>query len=172
MARRMTFIRGPAFPRMVGDLCRIDMLRAIGETKTDKSTLDHSSPGYLMMKKMGWEDNTPLGIRGQGIIEPITTKGRVNGDTSGLGMEPYKPTDGEKKLVRLRVVSVGEKYGVGKCEFGTVFIPGGAIRFIRTFGPGIHLNDNELKNVAVCAVIVAGKGRHNWRLGRVDWIGR
>jgi hypothetical protein len=146
----------------------LDLLRAVGATKTYKSTLDQSSPGYAMMKKMGWEDNTPLGIRGKGIIEPIATKGRVNGDTSGLGMEPYTPVDGEKKLVRVRIVSVGEKYGVGRCEFGTVFIPGGSMRFIRAFGADIHLNDNELRSVVLCAVIVAGKGRHNWRLERVE----
>ena len=165
MLHPMTFVRGPAVPRMAMGL---DLLRAVGATKTEKTTLDRSSPGYAMMKKMGWEDNTPLGIRDKGIIEPIATKGRVNGDTSGLGLEPYTPADGEKKLVRMRIVSAREKYGVGKCEFGTVFIPGGAMRFIRTFGTSISLNDNELKSVVVCAVIVAGKGRHNWRLGRVE----
>ena len=165
MLRPVAFVRGPAVPRMAVGL---DLLRAVGAMKADNTTLDQSSPGYRMMKKMGWGDKTPLGIRGQGIIEPIATKGRVNGDTSGLGMEPYTPMDGEKKLVRLRIVSIGEKYGVGKCEFGTVFIPGGAMRFIRTFGTGIHLNDNELKSVVVCAVIVAGKGRYNWRLVRVE----
>jgi len=165
MLRPVMFLRGPAVPRMAVGL---DLLRAVGEMKTDNYTLDQSNPGYTMMKKMGWEENTPLGIRGQGIIEPIATKGRKNGDTSGLGMGPYTPADGEKKLVRLRIVSVGEKYGVGKCEFGTVFIPGGSVRFIRAFMSGIHLNDNELRSVVVCAVIVAGKGRHNWRLGRVE----
>ena len=107
MLRPITFIRGPAVPQMAVGL---DLLRAVGEMKTDKYTLDQSNPGYTMMKKMGWEENTPLGIRGQGIIEPIATKGRKNGDTS------------------------------------------------------------ELKHVVVCAVIVAGKGRHNWRLGRVETL--
>jgi hypothetical protein len=45
-----------------------------------------SNKGFQLLKKMGWVENTPLGLRGVGIIEPVQLKTQMM-DFAGLGKE-------------------------------------------------------------------------------------
>tara|TARA_B100001094_G_C18159319_1_gene788312 strand:- start:1500 stop:1907 length:408 start_codon:yes stop_codon:yes gene_type:complete len=129
------------------------------------------SPGYQILQKMGWETNTPLGIRGEGILRPVEMVDfRKGKDTRGLGFgskeEKVLPNDGESRLAVVKVVSsCGGEYCVGKSIFGTAYVPGGAMR--------------HLCNVAKCSkdhligksfrVFLTARpgGRHPWRVVKV-----
>lgn len=161
----MLFVRGEARPDKKGKLLET-VARASGVPTV---RLDKTNRGYDIMRSMGWEENTPLGVRKVGIIEPVETRGRVGSDTSGLGYDKYVPTEGEKKVVTLHIVTAGEKYGVGRCELGSVFIPGSSMKFIRTLGfQRPPCNDRILSKIAVYGVVVARKAKHDWRLEKVD----
>ncbi len=163
----MIFIRGEARPDRKGKL--LEVVASASGVPTVR--LDKTNHGYEILRKMGWEENTPLGLRKVGIVEPVETRGRVGKDTSGLGYEKYVPTEGEKKVVTLKIVTAGEKYGVGKCELGSVFIPGGSMKFIRTLGfQRPPCNDRILSKIAVYGVVVARKAKHDWRLEKVDTL--
>ena len=128
------------------------------------------SPGLSIMGKMGWVDCEPLGIRGTGITEPVGTKGRQNGDTRGLGYEEVGPVPGEQKMAIIRIAHIGENYGGGHSEYGTVFVPNGAMNFIRCANYNWNLSDDEMKKLRIYALMVARPGKFTWRLQKVVMI--
>jgi hypothetical protein len=143
-----------------------------------ESTTDHLATtlplGYSMLQKMGWKENTPLGIRGRGIMTPITDSMdiRLNGDYRGLGFESaieetLLSIDGEEKGVDIKVIKVGERYGVGMSDFGQVFIPTGALK---------HLNNitgytrRQLVGLRLLTNITASDGQYPWRLQKIETL--
>ncbi len=48
------------------------------------------NPGCKIMKNMGWEEGTPLGCRGEGILEPVETHINEIKGTPGLGYTGQK----------------------------------------------------------------------------------
>ncbi len=163
--RPIMFTRGSERPDKVGNLIQ----NVSSQPKPGFPHLDPENKGFKLLQKMGWKENTPLGIRGRGIIEPVKTSGRVTGDVSGLGYQKYSPKEGEKKTLTVTVVSAGEKYGVGRSELGSVFIPGSSMKFIRTMGFQCYpLRDKQVELMKVYATVICRPGKHDWRLAKVD----
>ena len=139
-----------------------------------ETTTDHLATtlplGYSMLQKMGWKENTPLGLRQKGIMAPITDSMdiRLNGDYRGLGFQPEETLpsiDGEEKGVDIKVIKVGERYGVGMSDLGQVFIPTGTLK---------HLNNitgytrRQLVGLRLLSNITASDGQYPWRLQKVE----
>ena len=122
--------------------------------------------GYSMMLKMGWTSDTPLGIRGRGIITPITEtlETRRDGDYRGLGYEESFSFSGEEKNVDIKVTKVGDKYGVASSEYGEVFIPGGALRHLTNI---TGKSRREFIGIHLCSEIIESDGRYHWRVGKI-----
>ena len=122
--------------------------------------------GYSMMLKMGWTSDTPLGIRGRGILSPITEtlETRRDGDYRGLGYEESFSLSGEEKNVDIKVTKVGDKYGVASSEYGDVFIPGGALRHLTNITGKTH---REFIGIHLCSEILESDGRYHWRVGKI-----
>jgi hypothetical protein len=134
--------------------------------------------GYRMMNAMGWEKNTPLGIRGEGIVKPVeVTEIRKGKDTRGLGFEWGKsrvsqkrtddvyPPDGTTQLAVVKVVSHGGDYCVGTSYFGSVYIPGGAARHMCNVAK--CSTDHLLDKYFRVTLTSRSGGRHPWRVVRV-----
>lgn len=103
------------------------------------------------------------------MIEPVETSGRAAGDVSGLGYQKYSPKEGEKKALTVTVVSAGEKYGVGRSELGSVFIPNSSMKFIRTMGFQCYpLRDKQIERMKVYATVICRPGKHDWRMEKVE----
>ncbi len=51
------------------------------------TAIDSSNRGFRLLKKMGWQENTALGRKRDGILEPVTMKFRTAGDTIGIGKD-------------------------------------------------------------------------------------
>ena len=133
-----------------------------------------TSPGYHLLQKMGWEKNTPLGIRGAGILKPVEMADfRQGKDTRGLGFEwgaekteeAVLPEEGEKRQAVVKIVAQGGEYCVGKSIFGTAYVPGGAMRHLCNVAKCSrdHLID---KSFRVLLVAKPG-GKHPWRVVNV-----
>lgn len=139
-------------------------------------TTDHLATtlplGYSMLQKMGWEENTPLGLRKKGIMAPITDSMdiRLNGDYRGLGFHPpvgetLPSIDGEEKGVDIKIIKVGERYGIGVSDLGEVFIPTGTLK---------HLNNitgytrKQLVGLRLLSNIRVSDGQYPWRLQKVE----
>lgn len=122
--------------------------------------------GYSMMLKMGWTSDTPLGIRGRGILIPITEKmeTRRDGDYKGLGYEESFSLSREEKNVDIKVTKVGDKYGVASSEYGDVFIPGGALRHLTNI---TGKSRREFIGIHLCSEIIESDGRYHWRVGKI-----
>jgi hypothetical protein len=125
--------------------------------------------GYSMMLKMGWLKDTPLGIRGRGILTPITEtmETRRDGDYGGLGYEESFSLTSEETNVDIKVVKVGDKYGVASSEYGDIFIPGGALRHLTNIAGTTR---KEFIGVHLCAEIKTSEGRYHWRVGKIIGI--
>ena len=82
------------------------------------------SLGYKMLLNMGWKENTPLGIRGRGILEPVESSFRLEEDISGIG---YKVKETEDLVVdtEIKVLAVRKNFGVAISDYGLAFIPKG-----------------------------------------------
>ena len=140
-----------------------------------ESTTDHLATtlplGYSMLQKMGWKENTPLGLRQKGIMTPITDSMdiRTAGDYRGLGFQPEDPLttspDGEVKGVDIKINRVGGRFGVGMSDLGEVFISTGTLR---------HLNNitgytrKQLVGLRLMSSISVGEGRFPWRIQKVE----
>jgi hypothetical protein len=140
-----------------------------------QNTTDHLATtlplGYSMLQKMGWKENTPLGLRQKGIMAPITDSMdiRLTGDYRGLGFQPEDPIvpslDGEEKGVDIKVTKVGERYGIGMSDYGEVFISTGTLK---------HLNNvtgssrSKLVGLRLLSSISASKGQYPWRIQKVE----
>jgi len=127
---------------------------------------EEGNKGEMMLTKMGWNGG-PLGLRG-GITEPIKATG-VAGDTAGLGYngeEILPPYEGEEITDSTKITSSGANYGVGICSRGTVFIPRGALKHMENLCNSKGTRENIIGETFVCE-LVAGKGKHPWRLQKV-----
>ena len=121
--------------------------------------------GRMLLEKMGWSGG-PLGCRGSGITEPIEPVGKV-GDTSGLGFNETPiapPYEGEEITDTMVVTGTGPaaNYGVGMCSRGSVFIPRGALMHMGNLFAG-----ENFIGVKFFCEIIAGSGKHPWRLSKV-----
>jgi len=122
--------------------------------------------GAMLLKKMGWTGG-PLGCRGSGITEPIMATG--GNDTMGLGYqgeEIFPPYEGEEITDSMKLTRMGANYGTGSCSRGTVFIPRGALRHIENICDKKSSRESPVGETFVCE-LVAGKGKHPWRLKKV-----
>ena len=140
-----------------------------------QNTTDHLETtlplGYSMLQKMGWKENTPLGLRQKGIMVPITDSMdiRLTGDYRGLGFQPLNPLvpplDDEEKGVDIKVTKVGERYGVGVSYLGEVFISTGTLK---------HLNNvtgytrHQLVGLRLMSSVSVSDGRFPWRIQKVE----
>lgn len=95
-----------------------------------KATPATTSIGYKMMEKMGWIKETPLGIRGKGILEPVKVSYRHDLDYRGLGFEEFQTEENEVDKVSIKITKVGEHYGTATSDYGKVYIPMGALKHI------------------------------------------
>ena len=137
----------------------------LSEEEQDVLFNEPKSEGRMLLEKMGWSGG-PLGCRGSGITEPIEPVGKV-GDTSGLGFNETPiapPYEGEEITDTMVVTGTGPNanYGVGMCSRGSVFIPRGALKHMGNLFAG----DNFIGVKFVCEII-AGSGKHPWRLSKV-----
>lgn len=122
--------------------------------------------GEMLLKKMGWTGG-PLGCRGIGITEPIMATG--GNDTVGLGYqgeEILPPYEGEEITDSMKLTRMGANYGIGSCSRGTVFIPRGALKHIENICDQKSSRESPVGETFVCE-LVAGKGKHPWRLKKV-----
>lgn len=134
--------------------------RLSGDPEED-CILDTSSPGYKMMKAMGWENNSPLGCRGEGILEPISTiiTMRQPGDFSGLGFEEKDTVvEGEKDEKEIKITQIEANYAVGKSDRGGVYIPRGALKHLK------NLLGQKLIGKSFTGKIISKKGKYEWRV--------
>lgn len=123
--------------------------------------------GEMLLKKMGWTGG-PLGCRGTGITEPIKAEGSA-GDTTGLGYhgeEILFPHEGEEITDTVKLTRMGANYGVGSCSRGTVFVPRGALKHIENICDKKSSRESPVGETFVCE-LVAGQGKHPWRLMKV-----
>lgn len=139
-----------------------ELERLSGDPEED-CILDTTSPGYRMMKAMGWKNNTPLGCRGKGILEPVSTMitMRQPGDFSGLGYEEKekeKIEEGEKDEKEIKITRIEANYAVGKCDRGGVFIPRGALKHLK------NLLGSKLIGKSFTGRIISKKGKYEWRV--------
>ena len=119
--------------------------------------------GYEMLVNMGWKENTPLGIREKGILEPVSQSivPRLNGDVRGLGYEDKISFEEREKCVRIRVTKMGDKFGVGSSEYGSIFIPKGAARHLTNL---TGLFGKNMLGLTFIAAIDQSEGTFNWRV--------
>jgi len=54
---------------------------------TINTAIPSSNVGYKLLKKMGWKESTSLGLKGDGILEPIPVGVKV--DCMGLGQREF-----------------------------------------------------------------------------------
>ncbi len=123
--------------------------------------LDTTSHGYRMMKAMGWENNTPLGCRGEGILEPVSAMitMRLPGDLSGLGYEENEQiVEGEKDEKEIKITQIEANYAVGKCDRGGVYIPRGTLKHLK------NLLGSKLIGKSFTGKIISKKGKYEWRV--------
>lgn len=147
-------------PEEEADAFLAELDRLSGDPEED-CILDTSSPGYKMMKAMGWANNSPLGCRGEGILEPISTMitMRQPGDFSGLGFEEKNTlVEGEKDEKEIKITQVEANYAVGKSARGGVYIPSGALKHLKNLlGP-------KLIGKSFMGKIISKKGKYEWRV--------
>ena len=125
--------------------------------------------GYKMMANMGWEEGKPLGIRGEGILEPISQKikCRLNGDVRGLGFSESVSFDTSEEDVRVKVTRVSDKFGVGSSEFGAIFIPRGALKHLTNISGCFG---KEMLGLSILAKINRCEGSFDWRIANISNI--
>ncbi len=138
-----------------------------GEEEDHTAYREASDKGEFLLKKLGWTGGS-LGCRNTGITEPIIADGMVSG-RAGVGYnheEILLPYEGEEITDTMEVTCVGNNYGTGVCSRGTVFIPRGALKHMEN----IFYQNGTLENLIgrnfVCELI-AGSGKHPWRLKKV-----
>jgi len=134
--------------------------RLSGDPEED-CILDTTNHGYRMMKAMGWENNTPLGCRGEGILEPVSTMitMRLPGDLSGLGYEGNEQiVEGEKDEKEIKITQIEANYAVGKCDRGGVYIPRGTLKHLK------NLLGSKLIGKSFTGKIISKKGKYEWRV--------
>jgi len=127
----------------------------------EECILDTTNPGYKMMKAMGWVNNTPLGCRGKGILEPVSSmiKMRLPGDFSGVGYEEKEEiVDGEKDEKEIKITHIEGNYAAGKCDRGGVYIPRGALKHLK------NLLGSKLIGKSFTGKIISKKGKYAWRV--------
>ena len=137
-----------------------ELERLSGDPEED-CILDTTSPGYRVMKAMGWKNNTPLGCRGKGILEPVSTMitMREPGDYSGLGYEEKEVVvEGEKDEKEIKITQIEANYAVGKCDRGGVYIPRGALKHLQ------NLMGSKLMGKSFTAKIISKRGKYPWRV--------
>ena len=148
------------------------------EEEEEESPFDVSSPGFKMMKNMGWIESMPLGTTGVGLMEPVSSSmdAKLDGDTTGIGYEKIA-TDiipiGEKVHTEVIISKVNDKFGIASSDEGQIFVPNGVIKHLKNMRRSSGDRSGVLKGLTVDAIIVRGEGRFPWRLVRViECIGR
>jgi len=118
------------------------------------------SPGFAMMKKMGWSQGEGLGQGG--IVEPVCKmipsllrddRGNVakftpemleqrvilnwnynrvwDEDDNGFAETDTSPAEQiPEQFGDIELVSVGDNHGVGKCVMGSVYVPRGVLKYL------------------------------------------
>ena len=128
-------------------------------------------PGMKILKKMGWDEESPLGIRGEGLSAPIEIPFRHDKDYRGLGFQKRQTEEKKVEGVKIKITTVGDRYGVGVSDYGTLFIPVGCLKHIANLC-GMHGGQGFLKKMLpnlrfIGSIHKEEKGRHEWRLFRV-----
>ena len=122
-------------------------------------------PGYELMLKMGWAPDTPLGIRGKGIIEPVEATFRHDRDRRGIGFEKIQTDEDEVKKVSMKITNIGKNYGTATSDYGKVYVPMGALRHIANISKSPV---RELPTIYVSSTITKTEDKIKWRLGKVS----
>lgn len=125
--------------------------------------------GYKMMVNMGWEESKHLGIRGEGILEPISQsiECRLNGDVRGLGFEESLSLESSEEDVRVKITKVADKFGVGSSEFGAVFVPRGAIKHLTNISGCFG---KDMLGLSILTKINRCEGSFDWRVANISNI--
>ncbi len=171
MVSPMVFVRGPERPDKEKGVVTVE-----AEKGHDPLVLDPNNKGYTMMKALGWEDDTPLGRRGRGIMRPLTDtiKFRKDGNKTGLGYDgcgvvKEKRVEGDKVELVVRITDVKQNYAVGITTKGTVFIPNGAVGYISRRGQGKwgFGNRQGLIGFLFVSELTFRGGKYDWRVAKV-----
>lgn len=63
---------------------------AANETRLGDFEKHTKGVGRKIMQSLGWSDTKPLGVRGDGLVQPLTADGRSQTERSGLGYHGQK----------------------------------------------------------------------------------
>jgi hypothetical protein len=133
-----------------------------------------SDRGLSLLKKMGWEQGTSLGSRGDGILKPVEVEVsniRMKGNTRGLGFgketvkDLVRPFPGQTVVGVVKIYASGEHYGAGSSFFGRTYIPGGVMRHIRNL---TKVSSDALIGKVVRVLLVGSEenAKYPWRVVR------
>ena len=73
---------------------------------TINTAIPSSNVGYKLLKKMGWKESTCLGLKGDGILEPIPVG--VKMDSMGLGQREFIDSFTEPAFIAQRRAELQE----------------------------------------------------------------
>ena len=123
------------------------------------------SLGYKMLINMGWKENTPLGIRGRGILEPVESSFRLEEDISGIG---YKVKETEDLVVdtEIKVLAVRKNFGVAISDYGLAFIPKGCVTHITNVSRTCY-GRKPLGQRFTVRLVRKEDSKYDWRLVKV-----
>ena len=114
---------------------------------------------------MGWKENTPLAIRGRGILEPVGSSFRLEEDISGIGYTA-KETEELDVDTEIKVIVVRKNFGVAISDYGLAFIPKGCVTHITNVSRTCY-GRKPLGQRFTVKLVRKEDSKYDWRLVKV-----
>jgi hypothetical protein len=152
-------------------------------------SIKEDNQGYKMLLLAGWKPGKGLGKQGEGITEPVAVlPTSVMRDKLGKPMnvtpdmldqrdnlnwhfnfvwnrewEPLENMEVPDQHIEAEILFIGDNYAVGKCVFGGVYIPKGAVKHLKNIG------SCEAGARVMAKLSFSGK-RHPWWVNNITGI--